>query len=311
MELRESTKKKTLQVQTKLKVKQTTIENSLHNQTNNLKKKAPLGHTLEDSREQKEFAPLISSVINMATSDKIENKLDFIIQRIGEVETNLTKRIDELSSRITNTERDIVKLDRKVQDATALANGTNFELNKLKDTVAQQKKAISTLERDLDDVQGRIRRKTLIFRGIPEGLEKPGGWEHCKELILQFLRDHFRICNNAEIERAHRSPSYIKPHSTGLRPIIVAFLRWEDANHILSLASKVLRENPLQLETETPDSSQASRQAEVGGLNKAEERSQPTYILIRCTAQKLHFLDRRHYRKGKSSKKKIRVGLLH
>ena len=152
MELRESTKKKTLQVQTKLKVKQTTIEDSLHNQTNNLEKKTPLGHTLEDSREQEEFAPLISAVINMATSDKIENKLDFIIQRIGEVETNLTKRIDELSSRITNTERDIVKLDRNVQDATALANGTNFELNKLKDTVAQQKKAISMLERDLDNV---------------------------------------------------------------------------------------------------------------------------------------------------------------
>ena len=279
MELRESTRKKTLQVQTKLKVKQTTIEDSLHNQTNNLEKKTPLGHILEDSREQEEFAPLISSVINMATSDKIENKLDFIIQRIGEVETNLTKRIDELSSRITNTERDIVKLDRKVQDAKALANGTNFELNKLKDTVAQQKKAISMLERDLDDVQGRIRRKTLIFRGIPEGLEKPGGWKHCKKLILQFLRDHFRICHNVEIERAHRSPSYIKPHSTGPRPIIVAFLRWEDTNHILSLAPKVLRENPLQLETETPDSCQASRQAEVEGAEQSR-RKKSAYIYI-------------------------------
>ena len=170
MELRESTKKKTLQAQTKLKVKQTTIEDSLHNQMNNLERKTPLGQTLKDSREQEEFAPLISSVNNMATSDKTENKLDFIIQRIGEVETNLTKGIDGLSSRITNTERDIVKLDRKVQDTMALANGTNFELNKLKYTVAQQRKVISTLERDLDDVQGRIRRKTLIFHGIPEGL---------------------------------------------------------------------------------------------------------------------------------------------
>ena len=64
MELRELTKKKTLQAQTKLKVKQTTIEDSLHNQTNNLEKKTPLGHTLDDSREQEEFAPLISSVNN-------------------------------------------------------------------------------------------------------------------------------------------------------------------------------------------------------------------------------------------------------
>ena len=160
------------------------------------------------------------------------------------METNLTKRIDELSSRITNTERDIVKLDRKVQDATALANGTNFELNKLKSTIAQQKKAISMLEQDLDDVQGRIRHKTLIFRGIPEGLEKPGGWEHCKELILQFLRNDFRICHNVEIEWAQRSLGYTKPHSTGPRTIIVAFLRWEDADHILSLAPRVLRKTP-------------------------------------------------------------------
>ena len=79
MELRESTQKKTVEVQTKLKVKQTTIEDPLHNQTNNLEKKTLLSHTLEDFREQEEFAPLISSVINMATSDKIENKLDFII----------------------------------------------------------------------------------------------------------------------------------------------------------------------------------------------------------------------------------------
>ena len=208
----------------------------------------------------------------MATSDKIENKLDFIIQRIGEVETNLTKRIDELSSRITNTERDMVKLDRKAQDAMALANGTNFELNKLKDTVAQQRKAVSMLERELNDVQGRIRRKTLIFRGIPEGLEKPGGWEHCKEFVLQFLRNHFSLSHNVEIEQAHCSPSYIKPHSTGPRPIIVAFLRWEDANHILSLAPRVLHENPLQLEMEIPDSSQVSRQAEIEGAEQSRRK---------------------------------------
>ena len=137
-------------------MKQTKIEDSLHNHTNNIEKKTPLCNTLEDSQEQEEFALLISSVNNMATSDKIENKSDFIIGRIGEVETTLTKRIDELSSRITNTEGDIVKLDRKAQDATAFANGTNFELTRLKDTVAQQRKVMSVLERDLDDVQGRI-----------------------------------------------------------------------------------------------------------------------------------------------------------
>ena len=75
MELRESIKQNTLQAQrslrpqTKLKVKQTTVYDSLRNQTNNIEKKTPLGHTLEDPQEQEEFALLISSVNNMATSD--------------------------------------------------------------------------------------------------------------------------------------------------------------------------------------------------------------------------------------------------
>ena len=267
-------------------------------------RKTPLSHILEDSREQEEFAPLISFENNMATSDKIENKLDFIIQRIGEVETNLTKRIDELSSSITNTERDIVKLDRKVQDATALANGTDFELNKLKDTVAQQRKAISTLERDLDDVQGRIRRKTLIFRGIPEGLEKPGDWEHCKELILQFLRNHFSISHNVETERAHRSPSNIKPHSTEPRPIIAAF-RWEYANHILSLAPRVLRENsfPFLSEMEIPDSSQTSRQAEVEGAEQSRRKKSAYIYIDQMYSPKITLLRQKALQKRKDLKK--------
>ena len=114
---------------------------------------------------------------------------------------------------------------------------------------------ISTLQLDLDNAQGRITPKTLIFRCVPGGLEKPGGWEHCKERVLQFLHKHFSLPHNVEVERAHRNPSYIKPHSTGPRPIIVAFLRWEDANHVVSLAPGALPENPLQLEVETPHSS--------------------------------------------------------
>ena len=83
-------------------MKQTTIEDSLHNQMNSIEKKTPIDNTLEDSQEQEE--------------------LDFIIWRIREVETNIMKRINELLSRITNTEPDNVKLNKKVQDATAFAN---------------------------------------------------------------------------------------------------------------------------------------------------------------------------------------------
>ena len=134
-------------------------------------------------------------------------------------------------------------------------------------------------------------------------MEKPGGWEHCKELILQFLRDHFRICHNVEIEWAHQSSSYIKPHSIGPRPIIVAFLRWEDANHILSLAPKVLHENPLQLETETPDCSQASRQAEVEGAEQSRRKKSAYIYIDQMYSPKITLLRQKALQKRKELKK--------
>ena len=49
-----------------------------------------------------------------------------------------------------------------------LANDAQFETKNLEDTLAVSQKFIKALESNVDDLQGRLRRKTLVFRSIPE-----------------------------------------------------------------------------------------------------------------------------------------------
>ncbi len=117
-----------------------------------------------------------------------------------------------------------------------------LEVEALKSLTSMQKKLIEALETNVDDLLGRARRNTLIFRGFSEGV-KGKAWHQCKEFMEEFLSRHFGI-EDAYIERAHRTPSVKHASRTAPRPITVAFLRWEMANKIVYTARKVLKDNP-------------------------------------------------------------------
>ena len=73
-----------------------------------------------------------------------------------------------------------------------------------------QARLIKVLDNKLDDVQGRTRRNTLIFRGVPEGEEGGTMWQHCKTFIANVLSSHFDL-DDADIERTHRLPTVKDP----------------------------------------------------------------------------------------------------
>ena len=51
---------------------------------------------------------------------------------------------------------------------------------------------------------------------------------------------------DVNIERAHHSPAIRDPNKETPRPIIVAFLHWDDANAVLFQAPKVPKSNPVK-----------------------------------------------------------------
>ena len=192
---------------------------------------------------------------NMASKDskaevndmvtRLEAKMDTILNRISQVEFNLDAKLSDLAARVTTVEGSIEKVTKNLQSTTLIANDAQFEVRKLIDKLALQEKLTKALEATVDDLQGRLRRNTLVFRGIPEGTEENASWSSCKILINSVLLKYFNM-ENVNIERAHRSPAVRDPNKETPRPIIVEFLHWEDANTILFQAPKVLKSNPVK-----------------------------------------------------------------
>ena len=192
---------------------------------------------------------------NMASKDskveandmvtRLEAKMDTILNRISQVEFNLDAKLSDLAARVTTVEGSIKKVTKNLQSTTLIANDTHFEVRKLNDKLALHEKLTKALEATVDDLQGRLRRNTLVFRGIPGGTEENASWSSCKILINSILLKYFNM-ENVNIERAHHSPAVRDPNKETPRPIIVVFLHWEDANTILFQAPEVLKGNPVK-----------------------------------------------------------------
>ena len=202
---------------------------------------SPTSEKMEDERPK----------CSCETSTKvIESKIDQQLDRFIQVEETIGKKISALDGRVNCVESNLSSLHSEVQRLSGEierisheAGNARIEIEALKSTNTMQARLIEVLENKLDDVQGRTRRKTLIFRGVPEGEEGGTTWQHCKMFIAELLSSHFDL-DDADIERAHRSPTVRDSSRSSPRPIMVAFLRWEQANKVLQTAGRVLKNKP-------------------------------------------------------------------
>ena len=173
----------------------------------------------------------------------LEAKMDLILTRTDKVEENIESKFSSLVIRVTQLESSVQKITKDVETTKLIANDAHFESKNLKDLLAVQLKLIQSLENTVDDLQGRLRRNTLVFRGIPEGTQAGNSWNSCKELINLILVDSFGMAD-VEIERAHHSPTTRDFSKVTPRPIVVSFLCWEDTNTIRSKAPRAMKHNP-------------------------------------------------------------------
>ena len=176
-------------------------------------------------------------------AERLKTKLDKILSRIDRIKENIESKFSVLSKRVSELESKVEKLIKDVDTTKLLADDVQFETKNLKDTLAVPQKLIKALESNVDDLQGRLRRKTLVFCGSSEDTEDGMSWNSCKEVINVILVESFGMYD-VEIERAHRSPTFRDYTKPTPRPVIVAFLRWDDANTILSIAQSALKNNP-------------------------------------------------------------------
>ena len=116
----------------------------------------------------------------------------------------------------------------------------------MKNQLQESTDRIANLEQIIDDLQGRLRRNTLIFKGIPEGTDRiPGTWSKADNFIATLLVNHLGMSSESlGIERVHRYPKNPKKNMDSRpRPTYVGFQSWKTANEILRRA-KMSKENP-------------------------------------------------------------------
>ena len=114
----------------------------------------------------------------------------------------------------------------------------------MKNLLQESTDRTANLEQIIDDLQGRLRQNTLIFKGIPEGTEgRPGTLSQAGNFIATLSVDHLGMSSeNLGIERAHRYPKNPKKNMDSRpRPIHVGFQSWKTADEILRRAKMFKR----------------------------------------------------------------------
>ena len=102
----------------------------------------------------------------------LKSKMDTILNRISQVESNLDAKLSGLATRVITVEGSIEKVTKNLQSTILVANDAHFEARKLNDKLALQGKLTKALEATVDDLHGRLRRNTLVFHTIPEATEE-------------------------------------------------------------------------------------------------------------------------------------------
>ena len=186
---------------------------------------------------------------------ELNQKIAVFESSISAIQKSLDEKMNAVTLRLNNVELNIGRFEKLADSAENQARALAIENEELKKNQRESIDKIEKLElmvdgRMVDDLQGRSRRNTLIFKGFPERIEGDNSsWDKVSTLILDFLRDYLEIDESKiVIERAHRTPAHLSTkrgtRSTDKpRPIYVAFLSWQMSSLVLSNAHK-LNDNP-------------------------------------------------------------------
>ncbi|KAH7932927.1 hypothetical protein HPB49_005060 [Dermacentor silvarum] len=159
--------------------------------------------TLSDEKFQKE------------TSSKLKD----IQTNVAEIKRRLSKLEDKLQA-VANLRQDVTSVNATLQESHA-------QLKSIESKQSQQANIV------VDDLNHRMRRNNLIFKGIPE--QQTEKWTDTEKLIGDIVAKNLGV-QAGEIERAHR----IGQKKSGYdRPIIAKFRSFKDKTNILKNAFKL------------------------------------------------------------------------
>ena len=159
----------------------------------------------------------------------VQNKMKSLV---GEV-----KKMSKVIERLQAQERQLLEVEKGVQNITTEVNnkvksdGQHIE-KVVKEQNAEVKKEVASYSTRLSDIEerviyleGRGRRKNLIFMGVKEEER-----EDCEQVARSVIKEGCKVTESVTIERAHRigksRRAMVGRKANEPRPLIVMFLSY-------------------------------------------------------------------------------------
>lgn len=155
------------------------------------------------------------------------DKVDQLLTIVRDMVASSEKFQKDILGKVKDVQTNITEIKRRLSKIEG-SSGTDEVVQMLKDThnklesIESRQSQHSTLV--VDDLNNRMRRNNLIFKGIVE--QDSETWQETEGLVNEFVSKNLGIAAG-EIERAHRIGQK-RPGYT--RPIIVKFLNFKEKN---------------------------------------------------------------------------------
>ena len=129
---------------------------------------------------------------NMATSDvtilnSLETKLDSLITKVNNIELDVKPMMKALDEKVDSAQR-------LADMAYHQSRANHVKLGNVKAQSKENFDKITWLEWLVNDPEGRLKRNTSVFKGIPEEAEgKEGSWLQAENFIAKLLIEHLSM----------------------------------------------------------------------------------------------------------------------
>ena len=118
----------------------------------------------------------------------------------ADFENRMDARIEQL------LDKKLGAISTKVTDHDEAIKSMNFDIAQVQDTIKNLKLENEKLETNVDDLENRSRRNNLVLFGIGEVAK-----EDCYKTVSEFLHFVGREEDMKNIERCHRTPTFLPP----------------------------------------------------------------------------------------------------
>ena len=156
--------------------------------------------------------PTEQTTVVEPTLQGLSHKLDQLLSRMSQVEgsminmqASITNDIKLVTSRLDQVEKHTCSVEGRQLNTENELRGIRIENGELRKKLDNATSNITKLEQTVDDLQGRMRRNMLVFKGIPEKMEGiSNSWDKIEKLIWKILCDNLKMnIETIHIERAH------------------------------------------------------------------------------------------------------------